>query len=151
MTMRVTNATTFTQIRAEFDAGGQFDNVPAGKNLRLNTASGLHVHRDDKSSGIHFMKRAEKHEKAVQQLTTAIDNELGPGTGATVLKNLGIKKEVSVGDMASIKAEVDRLAALGPVLPSEGFKLSPVRGDPSLVAGDFEHMLDRHHTGLGNP
>ena len=139
--MQVTNATTFRQIHAEFNAGGEFANAPAGKNLRLNTASGLHVHRDDKGSGIHFMKRAEKHEGAVRALKTAINNELGPGAGDTVFKNLGIKGAVSVGDMTAIKGEVDRLATLRPVLPAQGFELAPVRGDPSLVAGSFEHTM----------
>ena len=139
--MQVTNATTFQQIRTQFDAGGEFANAPAGKNLRLNTASGLHVHRDDKSSGIHFMKRAEKHADAVDTIKRSIDNELGPGAGATVFKNLNIKGKVSVGDMVGLKAEVDRLARLAPVLPARGFELSPVRGDPTLVAGSFAHKL----------
>jgi hypothetical protein len=62
---------------------------------------------------------------AVDTIKRSIDNELGPGAGATVFKNLNIKGKVSVGDMTAIKGEVDRLATLRPVLPARGFELAP--------------------------
>jgi hypothetical protein len=139
--MKIDGTTTFTQIHQQFQAGGEFHGKAGEKHLRL-VGDSLHLHREDKSSGIHFLDRKTKHKEALQALKDAIDVELGPGAGNTVFKNLRIKSNVSVGEMAAIKQEFDRVKAgldtAGKALP-RNLELVPVKGQPTLMAGRLSH------------
>jgi hypothetical protein len=138
--MQVDDATTFTQIYQQTQAGGEFANASAEKHLRLSKARGLHLKREDKGSGIHVIERAEKHKKAAEAVKRAIDKELGPGKGETVFKRLRLSQPVSVGDLSAIKQQVDVMTPLKPVLPA-AVQLQPVSKQPALLEGRLEHTM----------
>jgi hypothetical protein len=139
--MRVDGATTFSQIHQQLQPGGEFDGAPVGKHLRLSDKGGLHLKNADKGSGIHFMTRAEKHKEAVRAIKQSIDNDLGPGKGEAVFKNLKLSSSmVSVGDLHAIKQQVDIMTPLKPVLPA-AVELGRVPGQPGLLQGRLDHAM----------
>lgn len=141
--MQVNNTTTFSQIYQQRQAGGEFDGKDAGKNLRLSDKSGLHIHREDKDSGVRFLRRAEKHEAAATALKQSIDNELGPGKDALVFKNLGISsKLVSLGQLDQIHHEVENLKETMP----RGMNLARVDGQRQLLEGTVNHTMNNNET-----
>lgn len=99
--------TTFTQMYQQTKAGGQFENVPGEKHLRLSATGDLHTHREDKGSGIHFLDRAEKHKQAAAAVKAALDLEFGtPGLGDRIFARLGLDKMVKVSDLALIRGQI---------------------------------------------
>jgi hypothetical protein len=147
--MQVSGATSFTQIFQQTKAGGQFENVPGEKHLRLSTTGDLHTHRTDKSSGIHFLARAEKHKQAAEAIKTAIDTEIGmQGVGDRVFERLGLGNKVKVSDLLAIKQEISK--AVTDVSYQEVVdKAAPRRGDYAATRTRFLDLMGKLPSVLG--
>lgn len=105
--MRVGQQTTFDQIHTQFRPGPLSN---SDQHLRL-TGTSLHTHNPLMPHGkgaAALQARLDKYDNAATAVKDAIAHQYSPEIADRVFRNLGLGSEVRLGDLRTIKAEIER-------------------------------------------